>query len=218
MASLRNGNPYVWASWITRLITGEESCQWKLWFKSHHTYDKTPSDFDQVTWVTHHTTLLRSRAEELREEGYQVFLEDQNSFRLEGNNGAFLSGKPDIVAIKDRDVCVVDCKTGKEKPSDKTQVLIYMLLLPLSESHKDKLRGTQIRGQIQYSHHRADLTVNQVDDDFKKAFRNAMDVAALTDQPRKVPSFGECRYSDITAKDCPQRIENGFRTGKTDLF
>lgn len=218
MASLRSGNPYVWPSWITKLITGEESCQWKLWFKSHYTYEKTPSDFDQVTWVTRHTSLLRSRAEELREAGYQVFVEDQNSFRLEGNNGAVISGKPDIVAIKGHEVCVIDCKTGKEKPSDKTQVLIYMLLLPLSPSHKDKLQGMQISGQIQYQHHRADVTVDQVNADFKTVVRKAMNVAAQTEQPGKVPSFGECRWCDITAKDCPQRVENNSHVGRTDLF
>ncbi|MBK8754647.1 MAG: PD-(D/E)XK nuclease family protein [Candidatus Competibacteraceae bacterium] len=218
MSSLRNGNPYVWASWITKIITGEESCQWKLWFKSHHTYDKTPSSFDQVTWVTNHTTLLRSRAEELREEGYLVFVEDQNSFRIEGNNGAVISGKPDIVAIRGQDVCVVDCKTGKEKPSDKTQVLIYMLLLPLSEAYKEKVRGAQIRGEIQYQHHRADISTEQVNDEFRTVFRSAMNMAAITNPPHKVPSFGECKYCDITAKDCPEKVENRYSTGRTDIF
>ncbi len=218
MASLRNGGPYVWASWITKIITGEESCHWKLWFKSHHTYEKNPSSFDQVTWVTHHTTLLRSRAEELRDEGYQVFLEDQNSFRLEGKNGAVISGKPDIVAINNHDVLVVDCKTGKEKPSDKMQVLIYMLMLPLSEPHKGKVRGVQIRGEIQYQRHRSNISIDQVNDDFKAVFRNAMNIAAVTNQPHKVPSFGECRWCDITAKDCPQRVEKSYTTGKTDIF
>lgn len=218
MASLRNGNPYVWVSWITKIITGEESCQWKLWFKSHHTYDKAPSYFDQVTWVTNHTTLLRSRAEELREEGYQVSVEDQNSFRIEGKNGAIISGKPDIVAIRGQDVCIVDCKTGKEKPSDKTQVLIYMLLLPFSKAYKEKVREAQIRGKIQYQHHRADISTEQVNDKFKSVFRNAMGMAAMTYPPHKVPSFGECKYCDITAKDCPERVDNGYSMGKTDIF
>lgn len=95
---------------------------------------------------------------------------------------------------------MIDCKTGKEKPSDKTQVLIYMLLLPLSPSHKDKLQGMQISGQIQYQHHRADVTVDQVNADFKTVVRKAMKFTAQTEQPGKVPSFGECRWCDITAK------------------
>ena len=43
MARKRDG-PYVWVSWITKLLAGEVNCEWAPWFKAHHTYQKVPSD------------------------------------------------------------------------------------------------------------------------------------------------------------------------------
>ena len=28
--------PYIWATWLPRLLTGENSCEWAVWFKAHH--------------------------------------------------------------------------------------------------------------------------------------------------------------------------------------
>jgi len=110
MAQPRSGT-YVWVSWLTKQMAGEESCRWRLWFKANNKFDKMPSDFDLAKWTADHTQLLHSRADHLRADGYAVYLEGQNDFRLKGSSGATLSGKADIVALKDGDACVIDCKT-----------------------------------------------------------------------------------------------------------
>ena len=28
--------PYIWTTWLPRLLTGENSCEWAAWFKAHH--------------------------------------------------------------------------------------------------------------------------------------------------------------------------------------
>ena len=28
MAVLRGGGPYIWVTWLTRLLVGENSCEW----------------------------------------------------------------------------------------------------------------------------------------------------------------------------------------------
>ena len=28
--------PYIWTTWLPRLLTGENSCEWAVWFKAHH--------------------------------------------------------------------------------------------------------------------------------------------------------------------------------------
>ena len=32
----RREHPYLWATWLPRLLTGENSCEWAVWFKAHH--------------------------------------------------------------------------------------------------------------------------------------------------------------------------------------
>jgi len=208
-------NPYVWATWLTKQMAGEESCRWKLWFRAHHTYDRLPSDFDLARWTAEHTQLLHARADELREQGYAVYLEGQNDFRLKGNNGATLSGKADIVAVKGDDAFVVDCKTGKERTSDKLQVLLYMLALPLSAPH---CRSRRLRGEVQYREAVVPIAASQVDDAFRDMVRSSMDVAASAEAPAKTPSPSECRFCDVTSSDCPDRIDEAATVTATDLF
>ena len=48
MATLREGGPYIWPTWLPKLLAGLDSCEWKIWFQVHHdgrSWDKLPSDF-----------------------------------------------------------------------------------------------------------------------------------------------------------------------------
>ena len=65
--------PFVWPTWITRLIAGEDNCFFKSWLKCHYqNYDKTPSDFNSAMWNIAHTKILRSRVDELTDKGVAV--------------------------------------------------------------------------------------------------------------------------------------------------
>ena len=89
-----------------------------------------------------HTTLV-NRARESRERlGYEVFTENQNSFRLRGRS-ATLAGKPDLIAVKNGDAVIIDAKTGKPSPSHAAQVLIYMYAVPKA---LEQYRGHQSFG------------------------------------------------------------------------
>ena len=214
MAQPRPGT-YVWVTWLTKQMAGEESCRWKLWFKANNKFDKLPSDFDLARWTAEHTQLVNLRVGQLREDGYAVYLEGQNDFRMSGNAGATLSGKADIVAVKDGDACVVDCKTGAERHSDKLQVLLYMLVLPLTVSH---CRGKELRGEVQYKDNIVHIAPTEVDDAFKEMVKSHMALAASDAAPMKAPSYSECRFCDVTSADCVDRINEPTATTETDLF
>ena len=139
--------PYIWVTWLTKLMAGEAQCEWASWFKAHHKYDKLPSDFNLTQWTAEHNQMLLERAQLYREQGYTVYTEEQNSFMLEGENGEILSGKADIVAIKGSEAIVEDCKTGQPRNSDHMQVMTYMLVLPLSISH---CSGLKMDGLVKY--------------------------------------------------------------------
>ena len=91
--------PYVWVSWITKLLAGESSCVWSAWLRAHYQTAKAPNGFDMGAWQMDHSAMLRRTASEHEGEGCKVFTEGQNLFALKGKVGT-LSGKPDVVAIK----------------------------------------------------------------------------------------------------------------------
>ena len=91
--------PYIWVTWLGKLLAGDAHCEWALWFRAHHTYDKQKDEtFDLTAWKAGHGEFVRVRAAELRAAGYTVFVEDQNRFALKGK-AATVGGKPDIVAV-----------------------------------------------------------------------------------------------------------------------
>ena len=34
MPVLRNDGPYIWVTWLNKLITGDQSCEWAYWFRT----------------------------------------------------------------------------------------------------------------------------------------------------------------------------------------
>ena len=70
------------------------------WFKANHQgYKKMPSDFNSAKWNMEHTDLMNELVEELEERGCQIFIERQNSFRVESaRSGVVVGGTPDIIA------------------------------------------------------------------------------------------------------------------------
>lgn len=216
MATPREG-PYVWVTWITKLMAGEIHCEWAAWFRAHHKYTKLPSDFDLAQWTAQHTEMVRRRAETLRSEGSEVRLESQNAFRLTGRDGTVLAGKPDLVALRDGGATVIDCKTGSPKTSDHIQVLIYMIVLP--HTHPD-CRGRTLQGELQYTDASVAVAPDGLTPEFRALFRETMHrVGARAPLPR-APSYAECRFCDIGSADCPERIETpaGAAPADHDLF
>ena len=132
MVQLRAAGPYLWVTWLPRLLSGESSCEWASWFKAQHegwSWSRMPSDFEQAGWLLNHTALLNEQRQRWEQQGYTVLTEGQNSFNLRGSS-AVLAGKPDLVARRRDQITVIDAKTGRPSPAHATQVLIYMYALP----------------------------------------------------------------------------------------
>ena len=59
MAKRRKDGPYIWVTWLTRLLVGENSCEWAAWFRAQHegsSCDKVLRDgFDLVGCQIAHT-------------------------------------------------------------------------------------------------------------------------------------------------------------------
>jgi hypothetical protein len=213
---IERSNPFIWVSWISKLMAGEKQCEWASWFRSHYIWDKLPSGLDLAKWTADHAELLRTRRAALEAQGFTVYAEDQNSFTLMGKTGIEVSGKPDLVAIKGPEAYVEDCKTGTPRHSDHFQVLVYMLALPHVEG---PWKGLRIEGRLVYGDTVVDVPSSKIDPDLKELFRKTVLTIGGPEPARKVPSWGECRYCDISRADCPERIQIVPKaTGNHDLF
>ncbi|RMD59515.1 hypothetical protein D6833_11325 [Candidatus Parcubacteria bacterium] len=195
--------PFVWVSWVAKLLAGETHCAWAAWFKAHYTYPKLPSDFDVAQWTASHTVLVREQVTALLAEGYQVHVEAQNHFTIPGKSGIVLSGKPDIVARREDQALVIDCKTGEPRLSDQLQVLIYLLVLPYT---RPQYRSLTWAGRVQYRHMAVDMAASQIDEQFRAVFRQTMHQVGGATALGRVPSDGECRWCDIGPEVCPERV------------
>ena len=218
MASLRTHGPYVWVTWLPRLLSGESSCEWASWFKAQHegwSWSHMPSDFDQAGWLLNHTALLNQQRQRWEQQGYSVLTEGQNSFNLRGSR-AVLAGKPDLVARRRDQITVIDAKTGRPSPAHVTQVLIYMYALPRA---LERYRGLSIAGQVAYPDHVLDIPGDAVDGSFVENLGGLITRLASQMPARRVPSPAECQFCEITPSDCPDRANDGPQEeGTTDDF
>ena len=197
-------SPYVWATWLARLLAGEASCEWAAWFRAHYQdWAKPESDFNQAQWMLDHTALVNQERESREKLGYTVFTEGQNAFRLRGKF-ATLAGKPDLIAVKNSDAVIIDAKTGKPSPSHTVQVLTYMYAVPKS---LEQYRGVEFRGHVVYPDSQVGIPVSTVDEKFTENLAALIRRLASETPARRVPSAGECRFCDITKADCPERME-----------
>src|SRR3972149_5219266 len=95
--------PYVYPTWVTKLLAGESRCWYSAWYKCHFKYLKKADDQDREDFFAEyneaHNKIEERRAAALREDGWTVKVEADGEFKIRGGAGD-LSGKPDIVAMK----------------------------------------------------------------------------------------------------------------------
>jgi len=201
----RRETPYVWVTWISKLLAGEGHCEWAAWFRAHHTqYEKRPSTFDSAKWNAEHGQMVRERAVALAKQGFQVGMEDQNKFNLRGGSGATLGGKPDLIGVHEKDVLVVDCKTGQPRGADCFQVLVYMLALPMC---RPQYKGVAMRGRVAYKDNAVQIPAEELTEEAAARVWELIERVVGESEPTRVPSAGECAFCDITRRDCPERID-----------
>ena len=202
--STRRASPYIWATWLPKLLTGEQSCQWAVWVKAH--YQDLPrqlTDFNQAEWLMQHTALLNAQKAKWEQQGHAVCVEGQNAFRLRGQS-ATLGGKPDLVVARREDALVIDAKTGRDRPWHIVQVMIYMYALPLA---LPRYQGVRMTGEVAYPTHTVPVSPESLTDQFVQDLGSLIRRLADERPVNRVPSSLECRFCDISAEVCPERMQ-----------
>lgn len=195
--------PSLWVTPTAALLAGEKKCTFAIRQLVNYYLPQVASDYD----FSKHDEQVLKRACQLKNEGFTVYVEDDNSFSVQGKiYDVRVAGKPDIVAIKDGWVVVEDIKTGKRKDSHKMQVLLYMLLLPVAPETKHLCQGKIPHGRLIYNDDIVEISHWRVDRPFKKRLREA--IATLCDPtPVKAqPSPWECRYCKLSSEHCSAKV------------
>ena len=61
MAKPRESKRFIWVTWLIKLLSGDDSCEWRAWFQAHHYSDswtRADTSFDSVRWKMEHSNLL----------------------------------------------------------------------------------------------------------------------------------------------------------------
>lgn len=197
--------PYLWVTWLPRLMAGLNSCEWAAWFKAHHSgYPKAASDFDVAVWQRNHDALLQQVHKERFTGQGTVLLEDQCYFRLQGKSGITLAGKPDLIYITGTRGTICDVKTGQPRASDAMQVKLYMWALPLARKEFSRV---VFDGLVVYADQRqVPISSTDVDAAFIDHAVQLIQKIGGSNPLAAFPSRAECAFCDITEHDCVQRF------------
>ncbi|MDO8691656.1 MAG: PD-(D/E)XK nuclease family protein [Dehalococcoidia bacterium] len=196
--------PYIWVTWLSKLLVGEDSCEWAAWFKAQHgSFDKVPSSFNQAAWLMAHTSLLGQVRTDLEDKGLTVFTERQNNFTLKGK-AATLGGQADLIGTSGGSGLILDAKTGQPRTSDHVQVMIYMWAIPQALR---QYQGVVFDGKVVYTDHEVPIPASAVDDAFKTNLIKLIRQVSSASPLRKVPSRMECGFCPIARTECRDRIE-----------
>ena len=214
----RRSEPYIWATWLTKLLVGENSCEWAAWFKAHYRRtrdEEVPTTFDSTKWLLDHTALLNLIRSQLEQQGKTVFTESQNAFTLRGST-ASLGGKPDLITTSGNTGTIYEAKTGRPSLSHDVQVMLYMYAVPRA---LQQYAGMTFEGKVVYEDHEVDIPASAVDDSFTNNLTHLIQRIAAASAARRVPSETECGFCNITSADCAERVVGDtMREGETSDF
>ena len=192
MADMKRRRPYVYTTWLTKLLSGEAKCKYAAWYKSVFKYEKRSDDFpDRDAWIAKHDAIVNRREEELIRLGWTTKKEDDAEFVLRGN-AADLAGKPDLVAMRGETALVIDAKSGKPKKADHWQVLIYCFALPLTW-----LQGFKLAGEVERNEPGEREAVRTFTTVERDAIVALVKQSTAPEAPAASPGPQECRYCDV---------------------
>lgn len=200
MAILRS-DPYMWVTWLSKIMSGQTACQWQGWFQTHNQLtERHPQSFDLTGWKINHTRMLTEFVKKMTARGLEPLVEFPFTLAV---GGATLGGKVDCVVVEDSTARVYDCKTGTPRDSDQVQVMIYMhALSQISEFEK-----IPIEGIVLYKDHE-DVEIPKLPDSFVSNFDFFVSLLSAETPAIKVPGH-DCRFCSIAKSDCPERVDEG---------
>jgi hypothetical protein len=206
-AAMPRDVPYVWVTYVSKLLAGEQECEYASWLKANYRFRKRDADnFDLAGWKNEHDKLVARRRAELEAAGYTVTGENANAWKLTGR-AAILAGKCDLVAKKPGQILVVDGKTGAQRNSDYHQILIYLAAWPLAFS----VDAASVRGEVVYPTTTIPIQTAESTEERKAALWALVRRLGDRQPPVAKPSAAECRFCNCPKEVCVYRVDASVR-------
>ena len=197
------------ASSLAKLLAGDTSCLFSVWFRSwHRDYEITGDGSEQADWNAHRSSLIRETAARLEQRGDDVYLELRNGYEATGSrSGARIVGRPDIIIRHtDGSVTVYDVRSGEPGTADEALVKLHMYLLP--RSNHGLWRRARPGGCVLYDDGtERPIGAAEIDDEFRERVGDVMRQIASAEPARHLPSTEECGRCVLTAEDCSERLD-----------
>ncbi|WLT40322.1 Dna2/Cas4 domain-containing protein (plasmid) [Synechocystis sp. B12] len=147
--------------------------------------------------------MVIQRAKSLRQQGYDVAVEAENSQKVVGKVfDICIAGHPDIVAYNDNQIIVEDCKSSRKRPFHYYQVLLYMMLIPHADTTKEKCQGRELNGRLIYPDCIEDIPRSMIDQDFIKQLHDILQILTSKNIPKPNASAENCRYCSLVGNYC----------------
>lgn len=203
----RRSSPFLTASWLSKVLSGDAACHWSIWFQAHHKLtEKRPDDFDAISWQIDHTRMLTELIQGFTARGLKVQKEVALAIDLPAHCTK-VKCKSDCLVFEGSAVTVYDCKTGRRRPGDSVQVMIYMHALSLNP----RFQGLTSRGAVVYKDGQVDIP--SLPHSFPSDLAYFVGLLTADSPPLKAPG-DDCRFCNITRTDCPEReAQSGCRNG-----
>lgn len=204
--AIRRDAPYIWTTWLPKLLVGRDSCLWSIWYKANYKdYVKVPNGFDTVNWNIKHTAALDKIEAEYKQKYTVVTRECQNAFQFKGRSGAVLAGKPDLIGMRGNEVRICDVKTGQQQDEHWAQMLLYMHFYP--RCYPQIFGGKEITGEIIYNDNRQTVYADEFDEVFREQVIKMLQIVSSDTPPPKTPSSKDCGGCNIASEHCDVRVE-----------
>ena len=207
MTQVRTNGPRISPGWLAGLLAAEAHCEWASWFRvRHEDWEQRPMPgLSGLEWSVDYTQRLNRCIKLYEDQGYTVSNGGPNGYVL-SVGGAALSGRPDVIATKGGDCIVIDFPEGEPTRSHALQVMIHMYALSMAV---ERFRGMALSGQLAYGRESVDILAASVDREFIENMTELARRLAAGEPPARIPSPEECGACDITAADCPERMDEG---------
>ncbi len=195
-------SPFVHATWLSKLLVGQNSCEWAIWFQAHfEKYKKNESDLAQ--WHIDHAGLLSQTRARLLADGYDVLSESETEFSVTGSRTrSKLKGQPDLIVLGDRPV-ICEVKAAKPSHSHRAQLLLYMYGVPRADDRR--FSGMKFDGLLVYPDHMVEVSSKELDP-FVPHLLSLLGRIVSDAPAAKVSSWRECRFCKLTSEDCVERV------------
>ncbi len=190
-------SPYLYATWLAKVMAGQVTCQWQYWFQVHNKLmQRQPDSYDLVGWRIDHARMVNELRLSIKARGETPRL--AYHFKLEIPDKATLGGEADCIVANRNQVTVYDCKTGQPRASDQVQVMIYMHAL----AQEPAFRSKAFQGAVLYKD--GPVAIPRLPETFVTNFCYFVDLLASKTPPHK-SSGSDCKFCAITSDDCDER-------------